>query len=152
MTTGEGPRLSALRRSLAAPPSAPRPPGEPDATVVVLSGPIARADIPALCDRARVLLEGCGADLVVCDVGALDDPDAVTVDALARLQLTARRLGRGIRLSQACGELRELLALMGLKDVLPVGAVLPLEPRGQAEEREQGLGVEEEADPGDPPP
>lgn len=130
--------------------SAPRPPSELSTTVLVLSGPIARDDIPALCERVRVLLEGCDADPVLCDVGALDDPDAVTVDALARLQLTARRVGRQVRLRDACGELQDLLAFVGLGEALPLGEPLGLEPRGQAEEREQAHGVEEEADPGDP--
>lgn len=100
---------------------------------LVLSGPIARDDIPALCARARELLERCDCDPVVCDVGALACPDAATVDALARLQLTARRLGRRVRLHQPCGELQDLLVLMGLADFLPPGAKSDLEPRGQAE-------------------
>ena len=119
-------------------------------TVVVLGGRIARGDIQALCERIRALLKNSDVRLVVCDVGALVDPDAVTVDALARLQLTARRLGHRVRLRGACGDLQGLLLLMGLSEVLPIGPELPLEPRGQAEEGEQARGVEEEADPGDP--
>ena len=126
-----------------------RPPPE-TATILVVLGPIARADIPALCESACALLEDGDADPVICDVGALVDPDAVTVDALARLQLTARRLGRGVRLHRACGDLQALLDLMGLSDVLPLGAALGVEPSGQAEEREQVRGIQEEADPGDP--
>lgn len=120
------------------------------ATVLTLSGRIARADIAVLCERVGVLLERCDGGLVVCDVGSLLDPDAATVDALARLQLTARRLGRRIRLRHACGELQGLLVLMGLGDVLPLDTASGLEPRGQAEQREQARGVQEEADPGDP--
>jgi hypothetical protein len=127
----------------------PRPLPVPITIVLAIDGRIARADIPALCERVHVLLEGCDAELVVCDVGALVDPDAVTVDALARLQLTAGRLGRRIRLRDPCGELQGLLALMGLGDVLP-GAASELQPGGQAEEREQAGGVQEEADPVDP--
>lgn len=127
-----------------------RPPTEPNTIVLAISGPIARADIARLCDCVGLLLEGCDADLVVCDVRALIDPDCVTVDALARLQLTVGRLGRRMRFRQACGELQELLALMGLGDVVPCGPGLPLESRGKAEEREQGRCVEEEADPADP--
>jgi hypothetical protein len=37
-----------------------------------------------------------------------------------------------------------------LSDVLPISPDLSLRPRGKTEEREQGLGVEEEADPTDP--
>jgi hypothetical protein len=89
---------------------------------------------------------------VVCDVGALADPDAVTIDALARLQLTARRLGYQLRLHDACSELLELLTLAGLRDVLPCGGMSGLEPGGQTEERKQARRVEEEANPGDPIP
>jgi ABC-type transporter Mla MlaB component len=127
-----------------------RTPPEANAIHVVISGPITRAAIAGLCERVGVALEGSGADLVVCDVGALVDPDAAMVDALARLQLTARRLGCQVRLRDACGELQELLALVGLGDVVPLCAPLRLESGGQAEDREKALGVEEEADPGDP--
>jgi ABC-type transporter Mla MlaB component len=40
------------------------------------------------------------------------------VDQLARLQLQARRLGCSIRVRRACAELRELIELSGLEDVL----------------------------------
>jgi anti-anti-sigma regulatory factor len=82
---------------------------------------------------------------VVCDVGALIDADAVAVDALASLQLTAVRLGCVLRLRSASPELQELLAFMGLADVL-----LRLEVERQVEKREQRLGVEEERELGDP--
>ena len=85
---------------------------------MVLLGPIAPQDIPALCRRARVLLERSCAELVVCDVGALVEADAVTVEALARVRLTVRQLGRRVRVRHPCRELRELLAFMGLADVL----------------------------------
>ena len=56
---------------------------------------------------------------IVCDVGALP-PDATVIDALARLQLTARRLGLEVRLRHASNELQDLLAFAGLGDVLRV--------------------------------
>jgi anti-anti-sigma regulatory factor len=96
-----------------------------------------------------MLLEGRGAQLIVCDVSAVIDPDAATIDALARVQLTARRLGGDVRLRNACDQLRDLVTFVGLADVVPVGAAIRLEPRRQAEEREQARGVEEEADPDD---
>ncbi len=86
---------------------------------------------------------------VVCDVGALP-PDAASVDALARLQLSARRLGLDVGLGNASDELLELIALVGLREVLPVCAASRIEPGGQAEEGKQSLGVEEETDPADP--
>jgi ABC-type transporter Mla MlaB component len=56
---------------------------------------------------------------VVLDVSAFA-PDAVTIDALARFQLTARRLGQRLQLREASDELRELIAFVGLSDVLRV--------------------------------
>ncbi len=93
---------------------------------------------------------GSDADVVVCDVGALVNPDAAAIDALARLQLTARRLGRQVWLRNASARLQELLFLMGLSDVLPLWRELRLESSGQAEQREESRGVEEKADPADP--
>jgi hypothetical protein len=118
--------------------------------LILERGPIARDDLAAWCEHVRALLEDGDAGPVICDVGALTDPDAVTVDALARLQLAARRLGRCVLLRGACGDLQDLLAFVGLCDVLPLREPLRLEPCGQSEEREQACGVEEEADPGDP--
>jgi hypothetical protein len=45
-------------------------------------------------------------------------PDAVAVEALARLALAARRRGCYVRQYGACRELQELVAFMGLADVL----------------------------------
>jgi ABC-type transporter Mla MlaB component len=141
--------LAPPEESPTTPVRALRPPLEPKTIVLLLEGPIARADVTSLCERVRVLLQWCDADLVVCDVGAIVEPDAVTVDVLARLQLTARRLGRQVRLRDACGELRDLLALVGLGEVV-LCAGSAVEPRGETKEREQAGRVEEEADPADP--
>jgi ABC-type transporter Mla MlaB component len=112
--------------------------------------PIDRADIRELCNRVRALLEGSDADMVVCDVRALVDPDVAAVDALARLQLAARRMGGRVQLLHAPSELQDLLALTGLRDVVPLLVGLPAEARGQAEQGEHALGIEEERDPADP--
>jgi ABC-type transporter Mla MlaB component len=58
------------------------------------------------------------AGTLVVDVSGLN-VDAVTVDALARLQLAASRSGCQVLLRGACSELRELLAFMGLCERLP---------------------------------
>ena len=81
-------------------------------------GPIGRNDLPGLCDRVCVLLTESGGGDVRCDVGGVG-ADAVTVDALARLQLAARRRGCRIHLRNASHDLCELVAFMGLRDVLP---------------------------------
>jgi ABC-type transporter Mla MlaB component len=129
---------------------APRPTHRSRTIVVVIDGPIAPGDVPPLWERIRPLLECTDAEVVVCDVTALGDPDAVTIDALARLQLAARRCGRRVRVRHACAELKGLLDLMGLADVVPCVDGLPLEARGKAEQREQPPRVQEEGDPGDP--
>jgi ABC-type transporter Mla MlaB component len=115
-------------------------------------GPVTRDAIPALCDRARRLLEGCDAGPVACDVAALAEPDAVTIDALARLQLTARRLGYRMELRRACEELEDLLTLTGLLGVLTghrARVASAVESWREPELREQVLRVQVEADPRD---
>jgi hypothetical protein len=83
-----------------------------------IRGPIARSDLPGLCDRlGEVLSISAPGDDLLCDVSDLA-PDAVAVDALARLQLAARRRRSRIRLRSASAELLELVAFMGLGDVL----------------------------------
>jgi ABC-type transporter Mla MlaB component len=80
-------------------------------------GPIEREDLPGLCDRVCALLEGSGASVAHCDVTGVA-ADAVSVDALARLQLAARRNRCVIHLRGASDRLRDLVAFMGLADVL----------------------------------
>jgi ABC-type transporter Mla MlaB component len=82
-----------------------------------IHGPIAAADLAGLCRRVCALLTGAGARTALCDVRSVA-PDAATVDALARLQLAARRTGCTVRLRHASPELRELVAFMGLEHVL----------------------------------
>jgi hypothetical protein len=71
--------------------------------------------------------------------------DFAMLDALARLQLTAKRLDCDLRISIASDGLLELIELAGLSEALRV------EPRRQSEEREQRVGVEEERELDDPP-
>ena len=59
----------------------------------------------------------------VCDLSGAR-PTAATVDSLARLALLLRREGSRLVLRQAPPELAQLIAFMGLSDVLPV------DPRG----------------------
>ncbi len=82
-----------------------------------IRGRVTRADLPALCDRACRLVDVAGADTVLCDVRDAEC-DAVTVDALARLQLATRRSGCRMQLRGACPDLLALLDFMGLRDVL----------------------------------
>ena len=81
-------------------------------------GPIEREDLPALYDRICTLLEDSGAEVAICEVDGVT-ADVVTAEALARLQLVARRRGCQIRLRGAGEPLRQLIAFMGLEEVLP---------------------------------
>jgi ABC-type transporter Mla MlaB component len=93
--------------------------GSDDPTITfAISGPILRSDLPGLSRRICRLLDRDITATLFCDASGVP-ADAVTVDALARLQLAARKYGCQIRLQGASGELLELLAFMGLKDVVP---------------------------------
>jgi hypothetical protein len=90
----------------------------PETISFAIRGPIAPDDLPGLCGRVCALLSESRAEIALCDVGGVE-PDAVTVDALARLQLAAGRLGCRVLLRNASDDLRRLVVLMGLSDVLP---------------------------------
>lgn len=90
----------------------------PRLVAFAIRGPITRADLPGLTDRVCALLRASRGGVVLCDVRGVPS-DCVTVDALARLQLAAKRHGCRVRLQRASDELLELVAFMGLKDVLP---------------------------------
>jgi ABC-type transporter Mla MlaB component len=89
----------------------------PQTVAFAIRGPIRRADLPGLCERVCAFLDAGRADVALCDVSGID-PDAVTVDALARFQLAARRHGCQVRLCYASDELLDLLTFMGLRHVL----------------------------------
>jgi hypothetical protein len=96
---------------------------------------------------------------LVCDVRELTHADERALDALARLHLTARRLGATISLRHASRALTDLVDLAGLGGVLVVddaavdagvdaGVESGVEVDGQGEEAEI-LRTDEEVDPGD---
>jgi ABC-type transporter Mla MlaB component len=92
-------------------------PPDPVPLWFTIRGPIGRADLPGLCGRVCRLIEGAGAGVAVCDVDGVA-ADAVAVDALARLQVAARRRGCRVRLRGASDGLRDLIAFLGLDAVL----------------------------------
>nr|WP_221380080.1 STAS domain-containing protein [Actinoplanes polyasparticus] len=137
-------------------------------TVVFAVGAgVTRADIPCLCAALADLLRGRPAPgQVVCDVSEAQ-PDVVTIEALARLRMTAGRYGWRFNTRGATSELLMVFSLMGLGGLFFSGRYArgyppPAPGRtgvaggsggeafGQVEEREQALGVEEVVDPGDP--
>jgi anti-anti-sigma regulatory factor len=48
------------------------------------------------------------------------DPDAITLDVLARIALAAKRVGYRVILYRVSSELEELIELAGLSEVLPI--------------------------------
>ena len=113
-------------------------------TVLVVGGSLAPADVEGLCDRARALLAAGDVAYLVCDVGLLEHADLAAIDALARLQLTARRHGARLLLRRPSRALLSLLAFVGLDGALGI------QSRRQPEQGEHTLGVEEEREPDDP--
>jgi hypothetical protein len=91
--------------------------------------------------RGRILFLGGRAPKVASWTAVAQGPvDLAAVDALARMHLAARRAGGTVCVDAMCAELRELLELVGLRREL----------EGKAEQREEGPGVEEGVEPGDP--
>ena len=61
-----------------------------------------------------------GSRVIVCDLRWIGRADVACVDALARMQLAARQAGLCIHVVGASSEMRELLVLAGLDQVLPL--------------------------------
>ena len=83
----------------------PGPPGRR----IHMTPPELHATVVLVCGRTEV---------ATWPLTAEGRPDLSAVEALARLQLAARRLGCEIRVRAACPELCELLQLAGLVDVV----------------------------------
>ncbi|WP_078887495.1 STAS domain-containing protein [Streptomyces sp. NRRL S-118] len=100
-----------------------------DPKVFRVVGVIEPGDVPRLCEELGGLLAGqprAGVP-VECDVGGVTRPNLALLDALARLRLTAQRLGHPLTVRNAPPALCALLELTGL------GAVLmpPAAPEGR---------------------
>ena len=117
--------------------------GHREAGAIRLTDELSRADLESLAAHATEALDEDVMELV-CDVRGVRHPTVVTVEAICRLRLAARRGGVSVRLGGASAELLGLLGLCGI----PPGSVL--EDERDAEQREEARGVQEERDPGDP--
>ena len=113
---------------------------------VTFRTPGSSEEIPELCDDAADVLAFTAVQVVRCDVGAISEPDATTLDAVARLALVARRMGARVELFDACPSLVDIVDLAGLADVIEVKARSGVEVGRQPEQGEQGVGVEEEVE------
>jgi ABC-type transporter Mla MlaB component len=74
--------------------------------------------VTELCAGVRSAVERCPDDPLHCNIERLDAADMASLDALARMALAARRLGRGLELDGAPADLRTLIAFAGLAAVL----------------------------------
>lgn len=98
-----------------------------------------------------VVLLGGGIEVVVGRVAG-GPSDLGVVEALARLQLEARRRGCAIRLRNASPELCELLGLVGLAGLIAgTGSGASVLEVGRQAEGGEKLGVQEAVETGDPP-
>ncbi len=119
-------------------------------------GPLPPPAIRDLCARADTELDHAPGTLV-CDARRVDQPDLATVEAVARLALTARRRGRDVRIEGSPRGLVDLLDLCGLAGLIAreqardrTGGRTSVEAVRQSKQREEPLRVQEERDPGDP--
>jgi len=93
--------------------------------------------------RLRCVIDVVGPDGNVWATRVLTgtgEPDMGDVEELARIKLSASRVGGRIVLDTVCAHLVELLELAGL----------PVEMRGKVERREDLLGAQERVEPDDP--
>lgn len=75
-------------------------------------------DVPGICARFGELVRDRRPGLVVCDLGPIERPDIVTVEVLARLRLSANRLGCCLLFANMSADLARLLHFLGLHDVI----------------------------------
>jgi anti-anti-sigma factor len=104
---------------------APEPSPGRDAVVLMLAGTIEQDTVPALVAGVCRMLDLADAARIICDVSAVSAPDAAAVDALARLQLAARRRGSQVWLRDADGRLVDLLVLAGLDEMVRLWRGVP---------------------------
>ena len=91
--------------------------GVPRTITFAVVGPLVRDDVAGLCARICRLLDASRPEVAYCEIAGVA-ADAVAVEALARLQLAARRYRCQVWLRGAPDELLDLVAFMGLEDVL----------------------------------
>lgn len=84
---------------------------------LAIRGPLHREDLPGLYARVCAELSGHPPGDVACDVTGVA-PDAVAVEALARLQLVARVNRQRVVMAGASEPLRAVIDLVGLSTVL----------------------------------
>lgn len=90
----------------------------PGVVTLVLRGTPCRSDAAAVCRDLRRALARSQPAVVVCDLRGMATPDLVAVEFLTRLRLVAHRRGVVLHLDHPSEELRQLVALTGLTEIL----------------------------------
>jgi ABC-type transporter Mla MlaB component len=90
---------------------------------LAIRAPLRREDLPGLFERTCELLAAQAPELLLVEVAEIA-PDALAVDALARLALAARRHGCSVLLRGAQPQLLLLVEFIGLAGVLREDAAL----------------------------
>jgi ABC-type transporter Mla MlaB component len=96
----------------------------PRSVSIEIRAPLRREDLPGLVERTCALLAEQPCEVLRCEVGGIA-PDAVAVDALARLALAARRGDCAVLLTGVSPKLRTLICFAGLDDVLLASECVP---------------------------
>jgi hypothetical protein len=98
---------------------------------LAIRAPLRREDLPGLFERTCELLAEKAPEVLLVEVAELA-PDAVAVDALARLALAGRRSGCSVLLRGASPQLLLLVELIGLAVALPSEDAARARPLGFA--------------------
>ena len=141
-------------RGAGPPMSSGRPAGLPCVAAsrlpdLAVAGALRSGDVPGLCDQVRTACARAPARDIICDVAAVTTADLATVDALARMQLAARRAGGELRFRDPSPALWALLQLTGLTGLTGPGGLV-VEMERHPEQREPARGVQETVESGDP--
>ena len=85
---------------------------------MVIGGATTTVELLHACEFASATLHRDHRGGVVCDLSAMLAPDVEVLDALARLRLTAQRLGARLTLCPLSPQLQTLLRWSGLERAL----------------------------------
>jgi anti-anti-sigma regulatory factor len=104
--------------------------------LVRLQRPLTGDELAALCRDAAAHVQLGDAHTLHCDLGRVTAPDRAIVDVVARLALVARRHGAALVLLDPPEELRDVLHLTGLDQLVEVRRFRGRdEPAGRTGER-----------------
>jgi anti-anti-sigma regulatory factor len=95
---------------------------EPSAILVTVPGSLRLADVDEFCDGVRAHLERTGAARALVDASSITKPGIAAFEALARVRLVARRLGRDCVICAPTPQLTGMLTLLGLDSVFDIDA------------------------------